>query len=147
MKDLQQWASQSGKMYKNLSLYANSTKLPLMLPWCSFGELKIRLSILLNNQMKHPILNLRILDFLHEKVSNIWNLCISLTSLNNQFSEFRILNIYNKILYTCLINIRERHSEIYIMKSGNLFYFFLNLKEASKCVLRIIKKIKTKISL
>ena len=67
-------------------------------------------------------------------------LYISLTSSNNQFSEFRILNIYNEILFTCLINSRARHCAIYILKSGNLFSFFLNLKEASKCVLRIIKK-------
>ena len=50
----------------------------------------------------------------------------------------------------CLLdwsNSRARHSAIYTLKSRNLFQFFLNLKEASKCVLRIIKKIKTKISL
>ena len=46
---------------------------------------------------------------------------ISLTSSNNQFSEFRILNIYNEILFTCLINSRTRHSAIYILKSRNLF--------------------------
>ena len=45
-----------------------------------------------------------------------------------------------KTLFICLINSRARHSAIYILKSRNLFYFFLNLKEASKCVLRIIKK-------
>ena len=49
----------------------------------------------------------------------------------------------------CLLawsNSRARHSAIYILKSRNLFYFFLNLKEASKCVLRIIKKSKQKFS-
>ena len=48
-------------------------------------------------------------------------ICISLTSSNNQFSKFRILNIYNEILFTCLINSRARHSAIYILKSRNLF--------------------------
>ena len=41
---------------------------------------------------------------------------ISLTSSNNQFSEFRIF-----CLFTCLVNSRARHSEIYILKSRNLF--------------------------
>ena len=61
---------------------------------------------------------------------------------------FQILNLeyLHKILFTCLINSRARHSAIHKLKSCNLFYFFLNLKEASKCVLGIIKKIKTKIS-
>ena len=72
----------------------------------------------------------------------IFVISISFTSSNNQFSEFRISNNYNKTLFICLINSRARHSAIYILKSGNL-----NLKEASKCVLRIIKKIKTKILL
>ena len=55
---------------------------------------------------------------------------------NNQISEFQIPNI----LFTCLINSRARHSAIYMLKSRKLFWFFLNLKEASKCVLRIIRK-------
>ena len=51
-------------------------------------------------------------------LSNGFN--ISLTLSNNQFSEFRILNIYNEILFTCLINNRARHSAIHILKSHNL---------------------------
>ena len=39
---------------------------------------------------------------------------ISLTSSNNLFSEFRILNIYNEILFTCLINSRAQHCNLYI---------------------------------
>ena len=71
---------------------------------------------------------------------------ISLTSSNNQFSEFWILNIYNEILFICLINSRARHSGIYILKSYNLFWIFLNLREASKWVLRIVQKFSCKYS-
>ena len=39
---------------------------------------------------------------------------------------------------------RARHSAIYTLKSRNLFEFFLNLKEALKCVLRIVIRSKQK---
>ena len=60
-------------------------------------------------------------DFTNVNETTYPNVCdglircyISLTSLNNQFSEIWILNIYNEILFTCLINSRARHSAIYL---------------------------------
>ena len=85
-----------------------------------------------------------------EKCENGWHTTCLIPPLNDipegylahviEQPIFQILNIYNGILFTCLINSWARHSAIYILKSHNLFQFFLNLKKASKCVLRIIKK-------
>ena len=67
------------------------------------------------------------------------------TFVASEHQKFVIYKIFFlQFFFICLISSRAKHSRIYTLKSRNLFEI---LKKPQKCVLRISKKIKTKISL